>query len=347
MSQKAHNALRWLIAKQGYRDGDLAIVAWSTDGTDIPNPLEGFHNGYGADALEEDEPADTAEYTGKTLKKRLAGYGAKLGPTDDVVVMGMNSATPGRLSISFYRELTGADFLRRMENWYTECAWPQRFSKGDTFIGTPAPKDIAWAAFGKKLGTTGNVEVDDKIKRQTIERLLPCIIDGAAIPVDIVGNLVRSAAKRFIYEPWEWEKILGIACAVYRFSKNKGGYKMALEKDRTTRDYLFGRLLAAADCLEGFALSQAEKGRPTNAARLMQRFADRPYSTWRTLELNLQSYRNRLGSKGNKHEKVMEEIMNGFEAEDFCSDAPLSGEFLLGFHTQRSELMKKTEKEDK
>lgn len=114
---------------------------------------------------------------------------------------------------------------------------------------------------------------------------------------------------------------------------------MALEEERTSRDYLFGRLLAVADGLEGFALSQSEKRRPTNAARMMQRFSEHPCSTWRTIELALNPYKVRLGSKGTKYEKAIDNIMNSFIADDFSNDKKLSGEFLLGYHTQRSILM--------
>ena len=122
---------------------------------------------------------------------------------------------------------------------------------------------------------------------------------------------------------------------------------MALERDRKTRDYLYGRLLAVADCLEGFALSSAEKGRPTNAARLMQRFANYPCSTWRNIELALLPYKARLGAKIKKYDLAQKEIMDMFVADEFSKDEPLSGEFLLGYHTQRSELMKAKIKTDK
>ncbi len=42
---------------------------------------------------------------------------------------------------------------------------------------------------------------------------------------------------------------------------------MSLEKDRTTRSYLYGRLLAVADVLEQAALRTAGENRDTNAAR--------------------------------------------------------------------------------
>jgi CRISPR-associated protein Csd1 len=35
-TQKAHNALRWLLARQGYKNGDQAVVAWAVSGRSIP-----------------------------------------------------------------------------------------------------------------------------------------------------------------------------------------------------------------------------------------------------------------------------------------------------------------------
>jgi len=124
---------------------------------------------------------------------------------------------------------------------------------------------------------------------------------------------------------------------------------MALEEDRTTRDYLYGRLLAIADSIEGYSLKQAGENRETTAARLMQRFADRPFSTWRNIELGLTPYKARLRSseKGGgflwKREKLLDEILCRFQPDDFTSDRALSAEFLLGYHCQRAALLRGAE----
>lgn len=122
---------------------------------------------------------------------------------------------------------------------------------------------------------------------------------------------------------------------------------MSLEEDRVSRDYLFGRLLAIADHLEGRALYVAGENRDTNAARLMQRFADRPCSTWRNIELALPPYEARLRSKRPAvlvHLKtLLDEVMGKFQTSEFTHDGKLSGEFLLGFHCQRSALWQKPE----
>lgn len=346
VTQKAHNALRWLIGRQGYKKYGQAIVAWATSGTIIPDPT--------ADTLGLFEDTDirseltsehsTAQNLAINLSKLIAGYKAKLGPTEGVVVMGMDSATPGRMAITFYRELTGSDFLTRVLNWHESCAWWQDYGRDietkETirFIGAPSPGDIAWAAYGRRI--------DDKLRKITIERILPCIIDGASLPRDLVDSSFRHTCNRMSFEPWEWNKTLGITCALYRKYYKERRYDMALEPDRRTRDYLFGRLLAAADGLESLSLYLAKDKRDTNAARLMQRFADRPSSTWKTIELSLAPYKARLGARASKYLKVIDEVMDAFNPDEFISDKPLSGEFLLGYHCQRKDLWPKDQATD-
>ena len=174
-----------------------------------------------------------------------------------------------------------------------------------------------------------------------VERLIPCIIDGAPLPWDIVGSSIKKATQRQSLPDWAWQKSLGIACGLYRYYfKEKEDYNMGLDRERKTRDYLYGRLLAVADCIESWALREARDERPTNAARLMQRFADYPFQTWRTIELSLAPYKARMGARISKHLAAEEEIMNSFDTDDFSLNEPLSGEFLLGFHCQRTELHK-------
>lgn len=122
---------------------------------------------------------------------------------------------------------------------------------------------------------------------------------------------------------------------------------MALDEGRKTRDYLYGRLLALADSLEQWALNKAGEDRQTNAARLMQRFADHPCSTWRTIELSLESYKARLGGQSKKRQALIDKVHAMFDPpEDYMSDKKLSGEFLLGYHCQRAALWTKKEDEE-
>jgi len=332
ITQKTHSALRWLIKRQGKQDGEQAIVAWAVSGADIPDPqADTLSFLFGDEKQEEVSKTNyTAQEVGEALRKKIAGYTAKLRSTDNVVVLALDSASPGRMAMIYYRELTGSEFLERIEAWHTKCCWQQYFGKDKVFYGAPAPRDIAEVAYGRRI--------DDKLRKATVERLLPCIVDGVLIPRDLVESCVRRASSRNGVEYWEWEKALGIACALYRKQHEKEEYSMALDENRTTRDYLYGRLLALAENLEHWAIRAAGETRPTNAERMMQRFADHPYSTWRTIEMALIPYKTRLGQKANKLNALMDAVHAKFEPVQFILDDKLSGEFLLGYHCQRAAL---------
>ncbi len=341
VTQKAHNALRWLIARQGYRNGEQVIVSWAVAGKPVPDPFVStieLFEATPAAKIDYLTLTDTAQSFALRLKKAIAGYKARLDPTDDIVVMGIDSATPGRMGVTFYREIKGADFLARVERWHEQCAWPQYFGKDRKFIGAPAPHDIAEAAYGRRL--------DQKLRNATVERLLPCIVDGLQVPRDLVESTARRASNRVGFqEHWEWEKCLGIACSLFKKYHSGRGYQMELEHERTTRDYLYGRLLALADNIEGYALRLTDEGkkRETTAARLMQRFSARPFTTWTNIELALAPYMARLKAGSDKsagflakRRKLLDEIMTSLDkTAGRTSDAPLTGEFLLGFHSQR------------
>ena len=338
VTQKAHNALRWLIERQSYRNGDQVVVSWALTGSPVPHPLSNTLELFGGipdDAVP--VAADTGQAFSLRLKKAIAGYQAKLAPTEDVVVMALDSATPGRMAITFYRKLKGSEFLDRIRIWHAKCAWSQNFGKERRFVGAPAPKDIAEVAHGKRL--------DDKLRTSTVERLLPCIVDSQSIPRDLVESVVRRACNRVALDDWEWEKCLGVACALYRGYHTERSYDMSIEPGRVSRDYLYGRLLAIADSIEGYALSMTQESqkRETNAARMMQRFADRPFSTWRNIALSLAPYKARLQAGSDKtagflakRQRLLDEVMTVLDSvSDRTSDAPLTGEFLLGYHCQR------------
>ena len=125
---------------------------------------------------------------------------------------------------------------------------------------------------------------------------------------------------------------------------------MALEPDRTSRDYLFGRLLAVAEHIENLAINVGGEKRDTTASKLMQRFADRPFSTWKTIELALTPYKTRLQSKrpGYLYQKkeLLDKIHALFQVGDYENDGHLSGEFLLGYHCQREALKPQDQKQE-
>lgn len=353
-TQKAHSALRWLLSRQGYKNGDQAIVAWAVSGQPIPSIVAGTDElrQIGGDAVSivprafdnnveegENYKGDAGQLFAKQVNNLIRGYAAKLSDREDIVVMALDSATPGRMAITYYRELQASEFLDRIQNWHERTAWPQNIGKDQRFIGAPAPRDIAETAYGRR--------VDDKVKKSTVERLLPCIVDGRPIPRDLVSACARQAAKRNGKDRWEWERCLGVACALVRGSSKERNYKMALEEERNSRDYLFGRLLAIAEKIEGHALYLAKETRSTTprnttAERLMQRFSDHPAATWRTIELALRPYMQRLQGRSpaalHVWKTLLDSVISRFQGADFTRSGRLDAEFLLGYHCQRAAL---------
>ncbi len=340
VSQKAHNALKWLISRQGYNNDKKTIICWRTSNLETANIFHDTFDLLGGESQESDV-AYTGEEVANKINMKLRGYNFKLDSIDHVVLMSLESVTDGRLSITYYQEMNPEDFINRLERWHTSCSWIHYYKKPHVFVGAPAPIDIANTILGEKE------QSNKKVKMQIIDRILTCIVDGQKIPLDLVQNSIRKTVNRVAFEEHRnFDKSLSITCALYRkycYDYRKEEIGMALDKERRTRDYLYGRLLAIAQNVERWALDTNDENRLTNADRLMQRFAQHPFTTWKIIELALRPSFERLKEKGKSREKLIDEVMNLFEPGDFIKDTELSGEFLLAYHCQRAALSKKEE----
>ena len=56
----------------------------------------------------------------------------------------------------------------------------------------------------------------------------------------------------------------------------------------------------------------------------------------------VQRLRNNRSGFLHNIQRLLDEVMNSFVADDFNNDNPLSGEFLLAYHSQRLELQNKS-----
>lgn len=364
-TQKAHSALRWLIGRQGINSGDQTILVWGMANEIIP-PVTG--DSYGLvkdledseayldgpeDIPEFDKPiADTCAAFALRFNNAIQGYRNKLHDSSKITVMILDSATQGRMSIRYYRELSGSRLMDSVEDWHRNFAWEQRYQKeykeekgksilkSVTFFGAPAPKDIAEAAYGLK--------VDARLKQHTIERLLPCITEQRPFPRDLIHALMYRAANGIAMEPWEERKTRSIACALVRgyYHRNKKeDFSMALDESCSDRSYLFGRILACADQLERsynyYFLGDTH--RPTNALRMETIFTQRPAKTTDLLRKKLEPYLERL-IKNNRSiysNDLMLKLLDQIPIELFNNE-PLSELYLLGYASQRAEFFKKS-----
>lgn len=344
-SQKAHLALRWLVENQGFHCGEQVMAAWELQGRKIPSPFqdtaEAAMEEWEKDAEEElHEIVQTGWEFSKKLKKAVKGYRKELNIHSDVVVMALEAATTGRLSIAFYKKLKGSDYLDNIEYWYDTCCWyheykSKKLADGSRrwypFVGAPSLRDICVTAYGNG---------SDKLLKSAIEHLLPCVTDRKPLPV----NMLRTAMNR-IFRPgvfdsaYEFEKALSITCAMirkFRSDTYKEEWNMALEERRTDRSYLFGRLLATAQELEENVLYHQGNQRETAAERFRETFRRKPVKTWGVIEDCLKPYLTYQKVRGNLfYTEKLDEIISLFQPEDFESEAPLDELVFLGYHCQR------------
>lgn len=113
---------------------------------------------------------------------------------------------------------------------------------------------------------------------------------------------------------------------------------MALDKESTSRDYLFGRLLAVADAAEA-STYDASNRRTTNARRYFNAFANRPSSGWQTIYSRLEPYLNKMPEQSRLYyTKLINKITGMFEHEDFNDNSKLKPEFLHAYSCQLNEI---------
>ncbi|HHY72196.1 MAG TPA: type I-C CRISPR-associated protein Cas8c/Csd1 [Bacillus bacterium] len=339
VSQKAHNALKWLINRQGKFIEQRVFLVWGNDDLEIPDPMVDTFSIDPTPIERTERISFTNREFANEVAKALDGYKSNLSTKSNVNILILDSATTGRMAVLYYRNMDKELYLNRLISWHSTCVWLHRYRKDDKgeyvqFYGAPATKDIAFAAYGPRA--------DNKVVKGLMERILPCIIDDKKIPMDIIRSAIYRSSNPVSMEKWEWEKTISITCAL--INKKEEGYNVALDTENNDRDYLFGRLLAIADVLERRALGSDET-RASNAIRYMNSFSKHPARTWKTIQESLQPYQAKLGTKGLYLSKLIDEVASRINYDDF-NNKPLSGKYLLGFYSQRHDLYQKKEKSD-
>lgn len=348
-TEKAHAALKWLIRRQGYRNGEQVVLTFGTGGDALPSPAADTVALAGSlgelmPTLAVGTVVSLKESFARELSSAIRGYQDRLDPQAEAIVLGLNAATPGRLSIFYYREMRAEDFLNRIKRWHTTCAWLHTYRyvpdgmgedgkpryKRIRFIGAPAPADIIKAAYGEGVG--------EPLLKSGVERLLPCVVDQARLPADLVSSAARRAAQAAALEPAERDKALSIACALIRKAANdqkrEEVWDMALQTEVRDRSYLFGRAWAYAEAIERYALQLSDERRDTNAERLMTAFARHPARSWAVLADRLRPYQSKLGPRANALNEGMLSVICALDIEGF-TNAPLEETYLLGYACQK------------
>lgn len=383
-TQKIHRALTWLAAKQGVSVGSTdkrTFICWNPGGKKVPNVIKDIYGNEEYLDIDDDDDddyddCDTRQGLRKSLWLKLNNWKNNFEADDDIVIIGLDAATTGRLSVTYYKELKASDFWERLEKWGSTCSWYFTVFEGDSKKPafkemTPKNQDIVRYAFGveKEKGGKSFVETGDKIMKEHSQRIMHCVIDDKPVPRDIVNALFERASRPLNYSYSNYERLLSIACAVIRRfyidhifdvvdGKNgkdigelsKGGvYSMELDLECRDRSYLFGRLLAVLEHIEYRTYDQSN-GRTTNAVRLQSAYVNHPMQTWDTIRKSLIPYIQKL-NKNNlyeaaKYEDMIIDILHKLEeckeSGDFeYLNKKLEYSYLLGYYLQRGELRSK------
>lgn len=343
ISQKAHSALRWLIARQAcLRVGEQVAVVWSIENPNMSSPFDELF-------WEEEQHTFTDAAYSDWVRKAIWGPGQPPEDSDKVMVMVVEAATTGRLSVPFYQKYGAKQFLQNITKWKAGMCWLGRRGKDQALVPwSPSLVDIVKLLVGDK---------NEKVNKSVRERLLPCIVEGRKLPYDIVLSALRQAVNPAHYKDyWEWHRAVAMACALLRKwqieeeerkkDKKEDGkeeHGMGLDTESTDRSYIFGQLLATAEMLERSALTMGgnkEAMRNTAAEKYFVRFQRYPVETWETIRNQLQPYVMKLMTAKNAAGKNTGKIfyidqMDKLTARlDFSQRDKLEPTFLQGYSSQ-------------
>lgn len=342
-SQKAHNALKWIIANEGTVNGNREFVCWSPQGDAVPNPQLPLLESMMGKSLLEQQPKTHLQYK-DMLGKVLKGYrsGLKDHLRSNTVIVTFDAATAGRLAVTFYSEFATEQFLEKLRDWDESCIW---YEKDRVF--SPSLYSIVKCTYGveRDRSNFGKLVPDEKIIKDAMQRLLLCRIGEEKYPADMERKVVENASALYLYGKYSRVELLQTACAVIKKYHHDRGRELDMELNQSMKDrsYQFGRLLAIFEKMERDTY-QSNENREPNAMRLQSVYCNRPMHYAYELEKQLErAYIPRLAPGAriyykNLIENVLAEIHEFPEKE---WNRPLEDTYLMGYYLQRKALYAK------
>lgn len=354
-SQKIHNALKWIIRKQGYNWGGLTIVVWESDDLPLPDyqaDTDDICEDYDVWGFDKEQEAyhGTDEAGANRFKKAMKGYQEQLSHMSRTILLAFDAATTGRLAMVENKSFLSSNYVENIEFWHESCTWrymKYRNGRRYAFDGVLSVDEIAEMLYGTEKNGFMSLNDRTEMYAAVYKRLLPCISERKMLPDDFVRLAVKKASSPTSFkEAYNWERSVSLACSFVRkqrFDLFKEEWSVALEEECKDRNYLYGRLLAVADRVE-YRTYDKEDRRETNAQRYMTMFAQRPMQTWKVIEEKLLPYWNRL-KDGERffYRNLIDRIFTLFTTESFQGDDSLNGLYLLGYHSQALALREKAE----
>src|SRR5699024_5505299 len=142
-------------------------------------------------------------------------------------------------------------------------------------------------------GTKQIVLRKDSLKKKTMERLLPCIVDGKKLPVDIIQKMLTNVSNRLSYHEG-WPTLLSTACSMikkYKWDYYNEEVTSDMDERTQSKNYIYGELIAVLEAIE---TSATDTARITNAEKYWSIFMQSPGATYTKIHEKVRPYLNRL-----------------------------------------------------
>lgn len=368
-SQKIHNMLKYLLENTSTShtlDASSKVITWPS--VDLQDYDYDFMNEQTFSETEDENDLvsflddDMEEYSIKSKKaqvindhirgKMLSTHATTYQDFDNLrfYVLIIDKVSNGRISVKYFREIFMGDLTNRISNWYATTNWQYGYGKY-LKVKTPSLSQIANVTYGHFNKDSKRIEMyDDALRKKTVERLLPSIVDGEKIPMDIVNKTMNNLSKRIAYKEG-WDTLLNTACSVlkkYKWDYKREEVTSKLDEMNNSRDYLYGRLLAVIELIETTATSS---DKITNAEKLWATYMQSPQKTYGILIKRIRPYMDRL-KKNNKYyyyyDTLLSELTNAINDLDLSNgqqNSRLNEDFIFGYYAQKKQTYTKKVKQ--
>ena len=198
----------------GHLENDVSVSKKDVWGDDWGDSVED-NSEAGSPLLSDTMPA-YREHLRKTIWGKAGNEVLEQGQNVKVMIMVLDAATTGRLSMNMYAEMPVSEFYENVGKWNYDTGW-LRFNgkQRKNEIHSCSLYEIADYAYGTEQGDF--VKCKPEVRNDIILKLIPCVVEGRNIPSDIVGNLVHKACRPTSYKNnYNWRKVLETTCALIR-----------------------------------------------------------------------------------------------------------------------------------
>lgn len=364
-SQKVHNMLKYLLENVNHKKsigGDAYVVNWlSKDldkgGIELISTLDDYDGDF--EEVEEVTMDTLGGGVSQNLGRYFLGEDEGYSGKSDFYILIIEKISNGRVSIKYFRRLSKSEAYERVMNWYESTKW--KFNGKDK---SPSIYQIVNFVYGQE-NSKGFLSCENKkLGRSTIERLIPCIIDGQKIPKDISRTAFHKLSNKQSYKN-SWSNALNIGCSLIKKHRNDYEHydiipdKMSEVKElEESRSFFYGKLMSIYEKIELDAVrgrmddaNSKEKGksqRITNSDRLWNSMIRTPERTRFILESKIKPYMNILKKNNVGLYVSYDKLITGITLEIMSLDrtetrvkGSLNEDFILGYYYQKNELYRK------